>query len=473
MSMHTDGASKYREQIPTVFLKRMESLLGDEYADFLSCYDRHPESGLRVNTLKLTSVEFRQLSFLELSPVAWCPAAFHIPENAQPGKHPHHSAGLYYLQDPSAMLAAEALAPAPGERVLDLAAAPGGKSTHLRALMQGQSILVANEIHPRRVWELAENLERWGADNTIITNERPERLADRFGAYFDKVLLDAPCSGEGMFRKSEAARLAWSPALVESCARRQVALINQAARLVRPGGCLLYTTCTFSAEENEGVIAAFLESAPNFELTEFTRQSGFAAGYDAWSNTTQAVSATTDMKQTVRLWPHRIRGEGHFLALLKRTDRGQPRGERRRQADDLSAEARRLFGEFISTSLKSWDREGTIVQRGAYLYKLPPHSPDLKGLHVIHPGLWLGTLKKNRFEPSHALAMSLRPEQAVRVMDLDEAQALAYLQGQSLVSDNPATGWTLLTFDHYPLGWGKCSQGTVKNYYPHGLRWMG
>ncbi len=166
MSLHTDGASKYREQIPTAFLKRMESLLGDEFADFLSCYDRQPESGLRVNTLKLSAERYLQLSPYKLSPVAWCPAAFHILENAQPGKHPHHAAGLYYLQDPSAMLAAEALAPAPGERVLDLAAAPGGKSTHLAALMQGQGILVANEIHPKRVWELAENLERWGTVNT-------------------------------------------------------------------------------------------------------------------------------------------------------------------------------------------------------------------------------------------------------------------------------------------------------------------
>ncbi len=473
MNLHTDGASKSREQIPTAFLKRIESLLGDEYAVFLSCYDRHPESGLRVNTLKLTPVEFQQLSPLELTPIAWCPAAFHIPEHAQPGKHPHHAAGLYYLQDPSAMLAAEALAPAPGERVLDLAAAPGGKSTHLAALMQGQGILVANEIHPKRVWELAENLERWGTGNVAITNETPERLAAHFEAYFDKVLLDAPCSGEGMFRKSEAARLAWSPALVASCARRQVTLINQAARLVRPGGCLLYTTCTFSAEENEGVISAFLDSHPNFELRDFTRQSGFVAGYDAWSYATQAISVNADMRQTVRLWPQRIRGEGHFLALLRRIDGEQPRGERRRQADKLSAEARRLFAEFISASLKSWDREGTIVQRGAYLYRLPPHSPDLKGLHVIHPGLWLGTLKKNRFEPSHALAMSLRSEQAVRVMDLDEATARAYLQGQSLTANTLAAGWTLLTLEHYPLGWGKCSQGIVKNYYPHGLRWNG
>jgi NOL1/NOP2/sun family putative RNA methylase len=461
------------QPIPPKYLERMHSLLGDEFADFVSCFDRQPESGLRVNTLKLSVEEYLRLSPFALSPVAWCPAAFHIQDNAQPGKHPHHAAGLYYLQDPSAMLAAEALRPAPGERVLDLAAAPGGKSTHLAALMQGQGILVTNEIHPKRVWELAENLERWGTVNASITNETPERLAEHFGAYFDKVLLDAPCSGEGMFRKSDAARLAWSPALVESCARRQAALINQARRLVRPGGCLLYTTCTFSVEENEGVIAAFLKSHPDFELEDLAKQNGFAGGYQAWTYGEEAISIEPDMRRAVRLWPQRIRGEGHFLARLRRIDGEQPRDKRRRPASDLTAEARRLFTEFTSTSLKSWDSEGTIVQRGTYLYLLPPHSPDLKGLHVIHPGLWLGTLKKNRFEPSHALAMSLRSEQAERAIDLDEAQALAYLRGQSLPSVSPVAGWTLLTADQNPLGWGKCSQGMVKNYFPHGLRWKG
>ncbi len=278
-----------------------------------------------------------------------------------------------------------------------------------------------------------------------------------------------------MFRKSEAARLAWSPALVESCARRQVALIDQAARLVRPGGCLLYTTCTFSAEENEGVIAAFLESHPNFELRDFSPAERVRSGVQCLELRHAKQSAPhADMRRTVRLWPQRIRGEGHFLALLKRTDGGQPRGERRRQADDLSAEARRLFAEFTSTSLKSWDSEGTIVQRGTYLYLLPPHSPDLKGLHVIHPGLWLGTLKKNRFEPSHALAMSLRSEQAVRVIDLDEAQSVGVFTGSVSARRHPGSRMDAFDGRSLSTGMGEVQPGDGQELLPAwpALEWL-
>ena len=459
--------------VPQEFLERMQSLLGEDFASFSACYGQAPESGLRVNTLKISPQEFSRLSGWNLNPVPWCPAAFYAPPGLQPGKHPYHAAGLYYLQDPSAMLAAEALKPIPGERVLDLAAAPGGKSTHLAALLQGQGSLLANEIHPRRAWELAENLERWGTRNAAITNERPERLAERLGAIFDKVLLDAPCSGEGMFRKSEAARQAWSPALVESCARRQAALLVQAGGLVVPGGLLLYTTCTFSPEENEGVIARFLKTHPEFELRQITQQSGFAAGYSDWSYGDERFSAGSHLGQAVRLWPQRVRGEGHFLALLQRTGAEPPSRPRQANAPSLALEARRLLEGFTHSSLSSWSADGQVVQHGAYLYQMPEAGLDLKGLHTIHPGLWLGTLKKNRFEPSQALAMSLKAEQAVQVIRLDEAGALDYLRGRLLPAPGGETGWALITLQGFALGWGKCSQGSVKNYYPHGLRWQG
>jgi NOL1/NOP2/sun family putative RNA methylase len=460
------------QDIPPVFLERMRQLLGDEFPEFVACYSQPPISGLRLNTLKLSTADFLQLTRLDLMPIAWCPAAFYLPPHAQPGRHPQHAAGLYYLQDPSAMLPAEVLAPAPGELVIDLAAAPGGKSTHLASLLQGEGYLVANEIHPRRVWELAQNLERWGVKNASITNETPQRLVDHFGACFDKVLLDAPCSGEGMFRKSEAARLDWSPALVESCARRQSQLIEQAARLVRPGGSLLYTTCTFSAEEDEGVIAAFIESHPEFELQEITHQGGFASGYTAWNYGRQPVDLGMDMEQVVRLYPHRIRGEGHFLALLRRMDGETARSPRYQPDPTPTPQARRLLKQFSSASLSAWSDEGRLAQHGSYLYKIHPQCPDLKGLHVIHPGLWLGTLKVNRFEPSQALAMILKPGEALRVMQLDEDETVGYLQGKALPAPQQEAGWTLLTIDGFPLGWGKCSQGVVKNYYPRGLRWQ-
>jgi NOL1/NOP2/sun family putative RNA methylase len=308
---------------PKAFLDRMQYLLGDEFPQFLHSYADSATTGLRVNTLKLTPAEFLAISPHELSSIPWCPSGFSVRGEAQPGKHPYHPAGLYYLQEPSAMLAAEALAPKPGERVIDLAAAPGGKSTHLAAMMQNQGLLLANEIHPRRVWELAENLERWGATNVVITNETPERLVDHFGPYFDKVLLDAPCSGEGMFRKSENARLDWAPSLVKSCAVRQSHILEQAAQLVRSGGLLLYSTCTFSPEENEGVIADFLDRQPNYRLERLAQYPGFAPGRPDWLQRQPAMGVQTTISQAIRLWPHRVHGEGHFIALMRRVDSGQ------------------------------------------------------------------------------------------------------------------------------------------------------
>ena len=243
---------------------------------------------------------------------------------------------------------------------------------------------------------------------------------------------------------------------------------------MRPGGSLLYTTCTFSAEENEGVIAAFLRSHPEFELVQISQQDGLAAGYSAWSYGNKGpVDLGMKMEQTVRSWPQRMRGEGHFLALLRRNGEEPGRKGRRRTAAALSPEARRLFDQFSSSNLSGWSSEGALAQHGAYLYRLPEHQLNLKGLHVIHPGLWLGTLKKNRFEPSQALAMSLKPEQAARVMRLGKEEALGYLQGRSLPAPQQEDGWVLMTIDNFPLGWGKCSQGILKNYYPHGLRWQG
>ena len=252
--------------IPPAYLQRMQHLLGDQYPAFLAACAQPAVAGLRLNTLKISPQEFQSISPWPLSPLPWSVAGFALPSAAQPGKHPYHAAGLYYLQDPSAMAAAEVLAPRPGERVLDLAAAPGGKSTHLAALMQNQGLLVANEIHPQRAWDLAENLERCGVQMACITNETPARLAQAWGGMFDRVLLDAPCSGEGMFRKSERARGEWSPEHVAACATRQGGILNEAARLVRPGGWLLYATCTFAPQEDEQTIGQFLQAHPEFAL---------------------------------------------------------------------------------------------------------------------------------------------------------------------------------------------------------------
>ena len=472
----------------------MHDLLGDEFTPFLARYDQPASVGLRVNTLKLSPEAFQALSPFPLSPIPWSPAGFQVIGAAQPGKHPYHAAGLYYLQEPSAMAVAELLNPQPGERVLDLSAAPGGKTTHLSGLMQNDGLLVANEIHPRRAWELFENTERWGARNVAITSATPRQLADHFGEFFDKVLVDAPCSGEGMFRKSEAARREWSPELTQSCAMRQSAILDQAARLVRPGGRLAYSTCTFAPEENESVIAGFLEKYLEFELLEAPYRPGFTPGRPGWVEMGRSLP---ELRNTVHLWPHLATGEGHFIALLRK--KGTPEQENlpARRPAPISRSIFRLLQDFCRANLTGDESYGSnlhplvalddqscarsltnvaisahLFVSGSYLYVLPPGLPDLTGLKVIHPGWWLGTVKKERFEPSHALALALRASQARRALRLEpeNPQVLAYLRGGTLENQGEE-GRVLVTIGDFPLGWGKRVQGRVKNYYPHGLRW--
>ena len=467
------------ETLPPAFLLRMQSLLGSDYAAFLAAYQQPPVTGLRLNTLKLSKAAWETLSPYPLSPVPWCPTGFTIPPGETgggspvplPGKHPFHAAGLYYLQDPSAMAAAELLAPQPGERVLDLAAAPGGKTTHLAALMAGEGLLVANEIHPQRAWDLAENLERCAVRNAAILNETPARLANHFGAYFDRVLLDAPCSGEGMFRKSPIARHEWKPGLPQACALRQGEILNQAARLVSPGGWLAYTTCTFAPEENEMVIDRFLNDHPSFELGGMPHHTGFEPAHPEWVGS----PATHPLERAVRLWPHYLNGEGHFIAMLHKAagadqtaSRPKPFSPRR-----PDKEAHQHFTTFWEQCMTCPPPERLHLS-GAYLYQLPPDLPALGSLNQLHPGWWLGAFKTGRFEPAHALALGLPASQAQRRCDFapDDPQLLAYLRGSSLPIPGEA-GWVLVTVAGYPLGWGKRSAGVIKNLYPRGLRWQG
>jgi NOL1/NOP2/sun family putative RNA methylase len=453
----------------------MQRLLGDEFLPFLETYQQPPNYGLRVNTLKLSVEDFRAICHYPLSPIPWCPSGFliHKETQASPGKHPQHAAGLYYLQEPSAMAAAELLGPQPGEHVLDLAAAPGGKATHLASLMHGQGILVANEMHPIRAWELAENLERWGAQNTAILNETPERLAEVLEGWFDRVLLDAPCSGEGMFRKSESARRDWAPQVVTSCAARQSAILTTAARFVRPGGRLAYSTCTFSPEENEAVIARFLKEQPDFHLAEAMTIPGGSPGREDWipAELQKALGRERlgSLQQAVRLWPHRLAGEGHFIAVLLRSGPTQPARHPPRRPATVSKEAARLFRAFCEEYLSKEFEAEQLVQIGSYLYYLPAGMPDLGTLKSLRPGLWLGTVKKGRFEPSHALAMALTKDQAHEWVELDVNQTAAYLRGEPL-QQSGTEGWVLPCIDGHPLGWGKCVKGVMKNFYPKGLR---
>jgi NOL1/NOP2/sun family putative RNA methylase len=467
------GTRNTQYAIPAAFLERISGRLGGEYPAFLASYAAAPGAGLRVNTLKMSVEAFREAASFELAPVPWCSAGFTVPEEQTPGKHSWHAAGLYYLQEPSAMAVAELLDPQPGERVLDLAAAPGGKATHIASLMRDQGLLIANEMHPKRAWDLAENLERWGTRNAAITNEPPERLAERFAGYFDRVLLDAPCSGEGMFRKSEAARREWSPALVAGCALRQSAILEHAARLVRPGGRLVYSTCTFAPEEDEAVIARFLDGHDEFELIEPVPRPGFSPGRPDWIAEQQGRDITCNVSTTIRLWPHTGPGEGHFVAVLQR----QPTIESVTQprlwpSVRLPRPVEQAYRAFCAAHLASVPAVERLALVGSYLYALPPKLPDLSGLRFLHPGWWLGTIKKDRFEPCHALALGMALKNALRAVCLDAASPdlRAYLQGSSFRSLGD-DGWLLVAVESQPLGWGKRVNGTVKSHYPKGLRW--
>ena len=464
--------------LPPPYLERMQRLLGREFDAFLEIYSRPPSMGLRVNPLKITVQDFQAIAPFPLTPLAWCPAGFtcNPDANASPGKHPYHAAGLYYLQDPSAMATVELLSPQPGEWVLDLAAAPGGKTTHIASLMQQKGILYANETHPRRVWEMAENLERWGVTNAVILNESAERLAREFEGCFDRVLLDAPCSGEGMFRKSQIAIREWSPQRVESCAYRQAGILESATRLLAPGGVLVYSTCTFSPQENEGVIARFLDHNTDFEVAAVHRLPGVSPGRPDWIEESLQVNlphALLDsITQAWRLWPQHGPGEGHFAILLNHTgEKPDLRNFRKRVVTQVPPESARLFKDFSDRYLTHPLPEMHLYQTGSYLYAIPPDLLETSRVKVVHPGLWLGVIKKDRFEPAHALALSLNREQVKSVISLEIDEAVRYLRGETLVK-KATEGWVSVAFDGYPIGWGKSSQDVIKNYYPKGLRWL-
>lgn len=459
--------------LPQAFLSTLSPLLGHEADAFGAALQQPPVSGLRVNTLKTTPAAVqRRLIAYHLTPVPWCTAGFCLdppsPVTNEPGlgKHPLHAAGLFYLQDPSAMAVAEWLAPQPGERVLDLCSAPGGKATHLAALMQDAGVLVANETVQPRAAALVENLDRWGVRRAIVMVETPARLAQQWPAAFDRVLVDAPCSGEGMLRRqlAEGTRIAWSPAQVQGCARRQQDIMQHAAQLVRPGGWLLYSTCTFNTTENEETVMQFLGKHPEFALVPGPLAAGLAPGDRRYAG----------HQHMARLWPHQLCGEGHFLALMQHQSDGLRTAAQ--PANSLPAVTRPMqqaWDAFCRTTLLDAPR-GQLLQRGTHLFLWPDGAPAVADLRALRPGWWLGELHHDRFVPAHALALALAASQFTQVIDLpaDAPNLVAYLHGESFHHAGP-DGWLVVCVEGFPLGWGKRSQGIVKNHYPKGLRTHG
>jgi NOL1/NOP2/fmu family ribosome biogenesis protein/23S rRNA U2552 (ribose-2'-O)-methylase RlmE/FtsJ len=364
------------------------------------------------------------------------------------------------------MVVTEVLRPQPGERVLDLAASPGGKTTHIAACMQDRGLLIANEIRTKRIPALVTNMERWGVRNTIITNETPERLADRLPGFFDRVLVDAPCSGEGMFRKEPAASREWKEVALSGYSDRQRLILRFAARLVRPGGVLVYATCTFNTEENERLIGSFLEEHADFEADTLPSLSGVSSPIsDGLSKSFQPERCC------LRIWPHISHGEGHFAARLRRMDGVSNFARITPKRPAPSRQACEDFQEFMRSTLDLEIHVLDLALFGSYLYHMSSETPDLSGLRVPRPGWWLGKARKGRFEPSHALAMTLPAEKAGVRLDLPnrDARLQTYLRGELVNVDLP-DGWVLVTVDGFPLGWGKAVQGVMKNHYPAGLR---
>lgn len=427
--------------LPEAFLQRMEAQLGSEYPAFLESLERPRAVALRFNPMK---GERPVLPFVG-APVPWEPEGFYYDPETRPGLHVYHEAGVYYLQEASAMAPVALLDPKPGERVCDLCAAPGGKTTQIAGRMLGQGFLVCNEINPKRAKILSRNIERMGAANALVTNEHPETLASRFPGFFDRVLVDAPCSGEGMFRKEEAAVTDWSQETVQMCARRQREILDSAARLVRPGGRLVYSTCTFAPEEDEETVAAFLEAHPEF-TPEPVEAPWFVPGENA----------------SYRMWPHKLLGEGHFAAVLRKTQ-GES-GEVPACPGEKCPKAWENFAKELDITLP----EGKAVSFGQSLYWAPMELPELNRLKVLRPGLELGTERKGRFEPAHALALWLKICAVAESFPPESSEMKAYLHGDVVPSGKK--GWCLVQAGGYAIGWGKGDGSVLKNHYPKGLR---
>lgn len=424
-------------ELPEQFKTRMKNLLGESFGEFLASYGNKPYKAVRVNTLKISVQDFKKLSPLALGgQVEWEPNGFYV-DSEKAGKTIAHAAGLYYVQEPSAMCAAPLLEVKSGERVLDLCSAPGGKGTQLAQQMNGEGIIVLNEINFSRAKILSQNVERLGIKNAVVTCAPPEAIARAFRGYFDKVIVDAPCSGEGMFKKEEQAVTEWSVANVTACAARQKLILECADKALKKGGKMVYSTCTFAHEEDEEQIKNFLAGHSNYKLIK-----------------------------SEKLYPHEVKGEGHFAALLQKTD-GEDNEVQPFIAQFKDKKLLKVYRDFEKAYLKTQPFENLHLV-GDTLYSIPKDCPAVN-VQTLRVGVRLGEFRNGRFEPSHSLAMALTSAQA-DCIEVDEQTALSYLGGNTFCCCENLSGWMLVTYKGYPLGWCKAVNGIAKNHLPKGLR---
>ena len=467
--------------LPQSFLDSMKEILGEDYDAFLAGFDGQRQYGLRVNTLKMNLEEFERIAPFHLKKVPWISNGYFYEAEDVPAKHPFYSAGLYYLQEPSAMTPASRLKVQPGERVLDLCAAPGGKATELGAALQGEGLLVANDINTARARALLRNLELFGISNSFVTNEPPHVLAERFPEFFHKIMVDAPCSGEGMFRKNPAVVDSWQEKGPEYFSKLQREIIVQAADMLLPGGMMFYSTCTFSPLENEETITHLLKERPDMEVIPMEDYEGFAEGLTSYRGEVFDESC----KLCRRIWPHKMSGEGHFMALLHKKNGVQQQVQQTvsqssiwwEKCKGLNKEQKAAAEDFFSHVNIAYD-EKRIDVRGDNLYYLPAPKYDGRGLHFLRNGLFMGEFKKKRFEPSQPFALALHAQDFDQVLDFpaDDERLSRYLRGETLdVSDLIAgekkrKGWQLVMVAGHPLGFGKLVNNNLKNKYPAGWR---
>lgn len=467
--------------LPKLFEDRMKNLLGEEYEEYLQCYLKPHFGGVRVNSLKLTPKDFEKICPFSIKRIPWINNGYYYDTNMQPARHPYYYAGLYYIQEPSAMTPANLLPVEKGDKILDICAAPGGKSTELGAKLGGEGLLVSNDISNSRAKALLKNIELFGIRNAVVLSEAPNKLANYFPEYFDKILIDAPCSGEGMFRKSPAIMKNWEQYGVDYYNKLQKEIILYAAKMLKPGGMMLYSTCTFSPEENERTISFLLEEHPEFKVVnaipdDATRKEleisyeGFGFGKPEWAD------GREELRHCIRLWPHKMDGEGHFITLLQKAKKEDQTNEYStnkpitKQKTVLSGEAL----EFIQQLKIPYDMEQLHVHEDR-VYLIPKGLPDLKGLRILRQGLLIGEMKKQRFEPSQALANALLKSDYDKVIDLDsnDERVIRYLKCETIETEiYGEDGWYLICVDGFPLGWSKITKGNFKNKYLPGWRWL-
>lgn len=445
------------------FLNRMRDLLGaEEFEAYVKSFEEERLYGLRVNTLKISPEEFLKITDLTLKPIPWIRNGFYYEGEERPAKNPHYFAGLYYLQEPSAMTPANLLPVVPGDKVLDLCAAPGGKSTELGAKLKGKGMLVSNDISNSRAKALLKNLELWGIENICVTSEEPVKLKEIFGQFFDKILIDAPCSGEGMFRKDADMVKSYEEHGPEYYAVIQKEIIAQAVDMLVPGGFILYSTCTFSLCEDEDIIRWILAEHEDMELISLPLFDGASDGIG--------------LSGCLRLFPHRIKGEGHFMALLRKKqslDSGEKKMNDTEKEKSLPGE----LVDFLSLLSKPFDTRRIYIKDES-VYYLPESFPKQgKKLRYLRTGLLLGELKKGRFEPAQPFAMVLKPEEFGQTIcwNKEDERVIRYLKGETISlkeEEGQRKGWCLICVDGFPLGFAKGSGSTLKNKYYPGWRWQ-